>query len=125
MALAKSPGPVLKPVQRRDGNKRGGEESGKPAFLTSIGVTCHEVQKLFGARTTWFSRCARRTRWLLFADKLKLIVPHDLMCIYLIGSIGHHVLVPEYVNGSSSFSSLRIPIGQGLSGGLSRITSRL
>ncbi|HET7206554.1 MAG TPA: HD domain-containing phosphohydrolase [Terriglobales bacterium] len=51
----------------------------------------------------------------LIAVRLKQLVPHDAVAIYVNRK---DVLVPEYVNGDNSrlFSSLRIPIGEGLSG---------
>ncbi len=51
----------------------------------------------------------------VFASRLKGIVPHDAIAIYLARD---EKLVPEYVNGDDFrlFSSLKIPVGQGLSG---------
>jgi putative nucleotidyltransferase with HDIG domain len=51
----------------------------------------------------------------LLAARLKRLVPHDAMAVYL---RKNNVLVPEFVSGENSrlFSSLRIPLGEGLSG---------
>jgi diguanylate cyclase (GGDEF)-like protein/putative nucleotidyltransferase with HDIG domain len=117
MARAKSADPVLKPVQSRGNDSMAGD-NGKPGFLTSIGAARQEVQTLLELSDDLVQSLRHTNTLLLFADKLKLIVPHDLLCIYAIGAIGQDVLVPEYVNGTEQFlySSLRIPIGQGLSG---------
>src|SRR5262249_58476729 len=51
----------------------------------------------------------------VFSVKLKPMVPYDAIAIYV---RREDELIPEYVNGDNYrlFSSLRIPIGQGLSG---------
>jgi len=51
----------------------------------------------------------------LLAARLKRLVPHDSMAIYLLKG---NVLVPEFVSGENFrlFSSLRTPLGEGLSG---------
>jgi putative nucleotidyltransferase with HDIG domain len=51
----------------------------------------------------------------LLAGRLKRLVPHDAMAVYV---CKNDVLVPEFVNGENFrlFSSLRIPLGEGLSG---------
>ena len=51
----------------------------------------------------------------LFAVRLKRLVPHDAFALYL---IKEEKLIPHYVTGDNYklFSSLRIPVGQGLSG---------
>jgi diguanylate cyclase (GGDEF)-like protein len=51
----------------------------------------------------------------VFSVKLKPMVPYDAIAIYI---RREQELIPEYVNGDNYrlFSSLRIPIGQGLSG---------
>ena len=51
----------------------------------------------------------------LLAVRVKRLVPHDSMAVYV---LRNKVLVPEFVSGENFrlFSSLRIPIGEGLSG---------
>ncbi|MCU1303867.1 MAG: diguanylate cyclase and metal dependent phosphohydrolase [Candidatus Sulfotelmatobacter sp.] len=51
----------------------------------------------------------------LVAVRVKHLVPHDSMAIYVVRD---KVLVPEFVSGDNFrlFSSLRIPVGEGLSG---------
>jgi GAF domain-containing protein len=51
----------------------------------------------------------------LLAVRVKRLVPHDSMAVYLVRD---EVLVPEFVSGENFrlFFSLRIPMGEGLSG---------
>ncbi len=51
----------------------------------------------------------------LLAVRVKHLVPHDSMAVYVLRG---EVLIPEFVNGENFrlFSSLRIPMGEGLSG---------
>lgn len=51
----------------------------------------------------------------LLSVRLKRLVPHDSMAVYLPKNA---VLIPEFVSGDNFrlFSSLRIPVGEGLSG---------
>jgi putative nucleotidyltransferase with HDIG domain len=51
----------------------------------------------------------------LLAVRVKHLVAHDSMAVYV---VRNKVLVPEYVSGDNFrlFSSLRIPVGEGLSG---------
>jgi putative nucleotidyltransferase with HDIG domain len=51
----------------------------------------------------------------LLAVRVKHLVPHDSMAVYV---VRNKVLVPEFVSGENFrlFSSLRIPVGEGLSG---------
>src|SRR5258706_9846988 len=51
----------------------------------------------------------------LLSVRVKRLVPHDSMAVYV---LRNKVLIPEFVSGENFrlFSSLRIPIGEGLSG---------
>jgi GAF domain-containing protein len=51
----------------------------------------------------------------LLSVRVKHLVPHDSMAVYV---LRNKVLIPEFVSGENFrlFSSLRIPIGEGLSG---------
>jgi putative nucleotidyltransferase with HDIG domain len=51
----------------------------------------------------------------LIAVRVKPLVPHDSMAVYVLRK---KILIPEYVSGENFrlFSSLRIPMGEGLSG---------
>jgi putative nucleotidyltransferase with HDIG domain len=51
----------------------------------------------------------------LFAVRVKRLLPHDSMAVYV---VRNDVLIPQFVSGENFrlFSSLKIPIGEGLSG---------
>jgi len=51
----------------------------------------------------------------LLSVRMKHLVPHDSMAVYV---LRNKVLIPEFVSGENFrlFSSLRIPVGEGLSG---------
>src|SRR6202011_296707 len=51
----------------------------------------------------------------MLSVRLKHLVPHDSMAVYV---PRNKVLIPEYVSGDNFrlFSSLKIPLGEGLSG---------
>jgi putative nucleotidyltransferase with HDIG domain len=51
----------------------------------------------------------------LLSVRLKRLVPHDAMAVYL---LNHQELIPQFVNGKNYelFSSLKIPLGEGLCG---------
>ncbi len=110
------------PVSRGDQPAAGFEETranasanDKLGFLTSIAAARQEVQTLFELSDDLGQSLGQSNTLSIFASKLKVMIPHDLLCIY---TIREEILVPDYVNGSEQllFSSLRIPIGQGLSG---------
>jgi diguanylate cyclase (GGDEF)-like protein/putative nucleotidyltransferase with HDIG domain len=84
-------------------------------FLSSIAAATHEAQALFELSQTLGNSLSLNETLSVFAMRLKRIVPHDAIAIYLARDEN---LVPEYVNGDDFrlFSSLRIPVGQGLSG---------
>jgi diguanylate cyclase (GGDEF)-like protein/putative nucleotidyltransferase with HDIG domain len=84
-------------------------------FLSSIAAATHEAQALFELSQTLGNSLSLNETLSVFAMRLKRIVPHDAIAIYLARD---EELVPEYVNGDDFrlFSSLRIPVGQGLSG---------
>jgi len=84
-------------------------------FISSIAAATHEAQALFELSQTLGNSLSLNETLSVFAMRLKRIVPHDAIAIYLARD---EELVPEYVNGDDFrlFSSLRIPVGQGLSG---------
>ena len=51
----------------------------------------------------------------MLSVRLKQLAPHDAMAVYL---LKNNFLVPEFVSGDNyrMFSSLKIPLGEGLSG---------
>jgi diguanylate cyclase (GGDEF)-like protein/putative nucleotidyltransferase with HDIG domain len=87
----------------------------KIGFLTSIAAARQEVQTLFELSGDLGHSHSLTSTLSIFASKLKIMIPHDLICFY---TIREDALHPEYVAGSEErlFSSLRIPVGQGLSG---------
>jgi diguanylate cyclase (GGDEF)-like protein len=104
-----------RPAAGFDETRAGASANDKIGFLTSIASARQEVQTLFElSGDLGLSLCLSDTLS-IFASKLKIMIPHDLICIY---TIREDVLHPEYVTGSEQnlFVSLRIPVGQGLSG---------
>jgi diguanylate cyclase (GGDEF)-like protein/putative nucleotidyltransferase with HDIG domain len=87
----------------------------KLGFLTSIAAARQEVQTLFELSGDLGNSLCLSNTLSIFASKLKIMIPHELLCIY---TIRENVLHPEYVTGAEQelFSALRIPVGQGLSG---------
>src|SRR5579863_7779450 len=84
-------------------------------FLSSIAAARQEAQALFELSQDLGASLSLGETLSVFSVKLKLLVPYDAIAIYLQRGTE---LIPEYVNGDNFrlFSSLRIPVGQGLSG---------
>jgi diguanylate cyclase (GGDEF)-like protein/putative nucleotidyltransferase with HDIG domain len=84
-------------------------------FLSSIAAARQEAQALFELSQDLGASLSLKETLSVFSVKLRLLVPYDAIAIYL--QRGNE-LIPEYVNGDNFrlFSSLRIPLGQGLSG---------
>jgi diguanylate cyclase (GGDEF)-like protein/putative nucleotidyltransferase with HDIG domain len=84
-------------------------------FLSSIAAARQEAQSLFELSQDLGASLSLTETLSVFSVKLKPMVPYDAIAIYI---KREEELVPEYVNGDNYrlFSSLRIPIGQGLSG---------
>ncbi len=84
-------------------------------FLSSIAAARQEAQTLFELSQDLGASLALGETLSVFSVKLKPLVPYDAIAIYI---RRNEELVPEYVNGDNFrlFSSLRIPLGQGLSG---------
>ena len=84
-------------------------------FLSSIAAARQEAQALFELSQDLGASLSLGETLSVFSVKLKPMVPYDAIAIYVKRD---HELVPEYVNGDNYrlFSSLRIPLGQGLSG---------
>lgn len=84
-------------------------------FLSSIAAARQEAQSLFELSQDLGASLSLTETLSVFSVKLRPMVPYDSIAIY----IKHEAeLIPEYVNGDNYrlFSSLRIPVGQGLSG---------
>jgi len=123
----KEPVPVLElssnsPVARGHSPAAGFEETradasihDKLGFLAQIAAARQEVQTLFELSDDLGQSVSQSNALSIFASKLKIMIPHDLLCIY---TIREGTLIPDYSAGTEQrlFSSLRIPVGQGLSG---------
>jgi diguanylate cyclase (GGDEF)-like protein/putative nucleotidyltransferase with HDIG domain len=84
-------------------------------FLSSIAAARQEAQSLFELSQDLGASLSLGETLSVFSVKLKPMVPYDAIAIYVLRD---DVLMPEYVNGDNYrlFSSLRIPLGDGLSG---------
>jgi len=84
-------------------------------FLSSIAAARQEAQALFELSQDLGASLSLGETLSVFSVKLKPMVPYDAIAIYIQRD---QELVPEYVNGDNYrlFTSLRIPVGQGLSG---------
>jgi diguanylate cyclase (GGDEF)-like protein len=85
------------------------------SFLSSIAAARQEAQTLFELSQDLGASLSLGETLSVFAVKLRHAMPYDAIAIY----VRHgEELVPEYVNGDNFrlFASLRIPMGQGLSG---------
>ncbi len=84
-------------------------------FLSSIAAARQEAQSLFELSQDLGASLSLGETLSVFSVKLKPMVPYDAIAIYI---KREQELVAEFVNGDNYrlFSSLRIPVGQGLSG---------
>jgi diguanylate cyclase (GGDEF)-like protein len=84
-------------------------------FLSSIAGARQEAQTLFELSQDLGASLSLSETLSVFSVKLRSLVPYDAIAIYV---RRNDELIPEYVNGDNFrlFSSLRIPVGQGLSG---------
>jgi len=97
-------------------NARAQDYAGRETtFLSSIAAARQEAQALFELSQDLGASLSLGETLSVFSVKLKPMVPYDAIAIYVRRD---DELVPEYVNGDNYrlFSSLRIPVGQGLSG---------
>ena len=84
-------------------------------FLSSIAAARQEAQSLFELSQDLGASLSLGETLSVFSVKLKPMVPYDAIAIYILRD---DILMPEYVNGDNYrlFASLRIPVGDGLSG---------
>jgi diguanylate cyclase (GGDEF)-like protein/putative nucleotidyltransferase with HDIG domain len=84
-------------------------------FLCSIAAARQEVQLLFELVQELGNSLSLDETLSVVAARLKRIVPYDAIAIYVRSD---RKLIPQYVNGEDFqlFSSLEIPVGEGLSG---------
>jgi len=91
--------------------------SRKDAFdpLCSIAAARQEVQMLFELTQDLGNSLSLNETLSVVSVRLKRLVPYDSIAVYVLRD---QKLVPEYVNGENFrlFSSLEIPVGEGLSG---------
>jgi len=89
--------------------------SGQPEFLMSIAAAREEMQGLYELTAALGNSLSLQQTLLVLDARLKRMIPYGTLAIYV--QRGRR-LVPEYVQGEDSqlFSSLEIPIGEGLSG---------
>jgi diguanylate cyclase (GGDEF)-like protein/putative nucleotidyltransferase with HDIG domain len=128
LAVAKSSQDVNSPlstaikIERGEAPAAGFENATAPdyagretTFLSSIAAARQEAQSLFELSQDLGASLSLGETLSVFSVKLKPMVPYDAIAIYV---LRENELVPEYVNGDNYrlFNSLRIPLGQGLSG---------
>ncbi|HTD44056.1 MAG TPA: HD domain-containing phosphohydrolase [Bryobacteraceae bacterium] len=84
-------------------------------FLSSIAAARQEVQALFEIAQDLGNSLSVDETLSVLGVRLRRIVPHDALVIWVKRDL---LLIPEYVSGEDYrlFSTLEIPIGQGLSG---------
>ncbi len=89
------------------------------SFLTSIISARQEAQLLFELAQTLGNSLSLKETLSVVAIRLKQMIPHDSI-VFFVSQEG--ILIPEYVHGVDFdlFSSLRIPLGKGLSGWVAR-----
>jgi diguanylate cyclase (GGDEF)-like protein/putative nucleotidyltransferase with HDIG domain len=85
------------------------------SFLASIVSARQEAQLLFELAQTLGNSLSLRETLSVVAVRLKEMIPHDSIVFYVLED---DKLVPRYIHGVDYdiFSSLRIPMGQGISG---------
>ena len=93
----------------------GSKPNQEATFLASIAAARQEAQTLFELSQDLGASLSLDETLSVFSVKLKRLVPYDSVAIYV---RREDTLVPEYVSGDNFrlFASLRIPLGQGLSG---------
>jgi diguanylate cyclase (GGDEF)-like protein/putative nucleotidyltransferase with HDIG domain len=84
-------------------------------FLDSIAAARQEVRLLFELTRELGSSLSLKETLSVAGIRLKRLIPYDAIAVYIVRD---DFLVPEYANGEDFrlFSSLQIPIGQGISG---------
>ncbi|MBY0506835.1 MAG: diguanylate cyclase [Bryobacteraceae bacterium] len=87
----------------------------QPSFVASIARARHEVSAVYELTHELGSSLSLEETLSVLGMRLKAVIPHDCIAIYLRRD---DTLYPAFVSGenASLFSSLEIPLGQGLSG---------
>jgi hypothetical protein len=91
------------------------EAANQAAFLSSIAAARQEAQALFELTQDLGNSLNLRETLSVLDSRLKRLIPYDAMAVYVVKG---DRLAPAYVNGEDYrlFSSLEIPMGDGLSG---------
>src|SRR5260370_14215119 len=89
------------------------------SFLTSIISARQEAQLLFELAQTLGNSLSLKETLSVVAGRLKELIPHDAIVFFV---CHEGMLIPEYVHvvDFDLLSSLRVPMGQGLSGWVAR-----
>ena len=89
------------------------------SFVTSIISARQEAQLLFELAQTLGNSLSLKETLSVVAIRLKEMIPHDSIVFFV---CQEGMLIPEYVNGVDYdlLNSIRIPLGQGLSGWVAR-----
>jgi len=89
--------------------------NGAPGFITFIAAARQEFQNLHELTNSLGTSLSLEGTLSLLAAHMKNIVPHDAIAVYVVEG---KELVPHYTAGIDAelFQSIRIPVGQGLSG---------
>jgi diguanylate cyclase (GGDEF)-like protein/putative nucleotidyltransferase with HDIG domain len=84
-------------------------------FLQSIAAAREEAQAFFELSQSLGTSLSLQETFSVMAARLRRLVPYDSVALYV---LANSVLKPAFVSGAdyALFSSLQIPIGQGLSG---------
>lgn len=87
----------------------------QPEFLSSIAAARQEAQTLYELTQDLGNSLNLHETLSVLDSRLQRLIPYDAVAVYV---LREGCLVPEYVNGENSrlFSTLQIPVGQGLSG---------
>jgi diguanylate cyclase (GGDEF)-like protein/putative nucleotidyltransferase with HDIG domain len=87
----------------------------RPDYLACIAAARQEAQMLFELSHDLGTSLSLNDTLSMLSVRLQRLVPYDSMAVYLKQD---NLLTPEYVSGDNFrlFSSLRIPLGEGLSG---------
>jgi len=105
----------LEPAAGFESTRRPPASDSADNFLTSIASARQEVQNLFELAQDLGNSLSLNETLSLLAIRLKRMIPYDSLAIYV---LREDRLRAEYVTGENHrlFSSLEIPLGQGLSG---------
>ncbi|HXB22962.1 MAG TPA: HD domain-containing phosphohydrolase [Candidatus Solibacter sp.] len=93
----------------------GVDRVGQHTFLSSIAAARQEAQTLFELSHDLGNSLSLDETLSVLSVRLKRLVPYDSIATYILRG---EQLVPEYANGDNFrlFASLRIPLGEGVSG---------